>query len=410
MKSILKCALGALVGLRSQSALTLTLLAVVGVAVCAQLALGQDRNFAGSVQGSYLYRYNQEKDEKGSERALDLDGFTTELSAKLAVDFDQHISTNVKMCYGCHGFEIDMAYVDLTVVDELRFRVGRFNPSFGEFPLRHDPANHRTVDKPLPYDMGRMLRIREWNLGVLPSPYVDNGLEIGGTHWFGYSVQVDYAAYAVSGLRGESTGVDLDFKQSRSGSGGTYYVDNNSRPSGGGRLALTLDLADQETTFTVGASGMTGWYDPDAKLTYTVAGADFFARIKTFELRAEYLARRTKMSLGDDPVMRFKYGPKNNGKFDPYVLKDGFYIEALFPVLPRVELVGRFDGLRRFGNVLRSEGVSGSLTKRSEVLRYTVGTDVSVGYGVRVKLDLEYYDFSDFHDDIAATLGVAAVL
>jgi len=407
MKSMLKRVLDAFAGVRSHSALTLTLLAVACVAVCAQLAVGQDRNFAGSVQGSYLYVYEKDKDEKAYDRALD--GFTTELSAKLAVDFDQHISTNVKLCYGCHGFEIDMAYVDLTVVDELRFRVGRFNPSFGEFPLRHDPANHRTVDKPLPYDMGRMLRLSEWNLGVLPSPYVDNGLEIGGTHWFGYSVQVDYAVYAVSGLRGENTGADLNFKQSR-GDGGSYYVDNNSRPSGGARLALTLDLSDAETTFTVGASGMSGWYDPDAKLTYSVAGADFFARIKTFELRAEYLLRRTEMFLGDDPASRFKYGPKKNGEFDPYALKEGFYIEALFPVLPRVELVGRFDGLRRFGNVLKSSSAQSELGKRSQVLRYTAGTDVSVGFGVRVKLDLEYYDFSSFHDEIAATLGVAAVL
>ena len=45
--------------------------------------------------------------------------------------------------------------------------------------------------------MGRMVRLREWNMGVLPAPYVDNGIEICGTHWFGLALQVDYAAYAV---------------------------------------------------------------------------------------------------------------------------------------------------------------------------------------------------------------------
>jgi len=59
----------------------------------------------------------------------------------------------VKVCYGCHGFEVGMAYFDFRVVDELNFRVGRFIPAFGDFPLRHDPANHRTSDKPLAYDM-----------------------------------------------------------------------------------------------------------------------------------------------------------------------------------------------------------------------------------------------------------------
>src|SRR5688572_1251688 len=179
--------------------------ALLGIGFSALLGAkvhGQDRNFAGSVQASYLYVLEDDKEEKPRDMALD--GFTTEVSAKLAVDFNEHISTNVKLCYGCHGFEIDMAFIDLTAFDELRFRVGRFNPSFGEFPLRHDPANHRTVDKPLPYDMGRMLRLNDWNEGVLPSPYVDNGVEVGGTHWFGLALQFDYAAYVVGGLRGEN--------------------------------------------------------------------------------------------------------------------------------------------------------------------------------------------------------------
>jgi hypothetical protein len=50
------------------------------------------------------------------------DGFTNELSLKVAVDFTDNVSANVKLCYGCHGFEVGMAYVDLMVVDE--FRIG----------------------------------------------------------------------------------------------------------------------------------------------------------------------------------------------------------------------------------------------------------------------------------------------
>jgi len=44
------------------------------------------------------------------------------------------------------------------------------------------------------------------------------------------------------------------------------------------------------------------------------------------------------------------------------------------------------------------------------VLRYTFGGDVSLGYGVRIKAFAEYYDFSDFKDDIAATVAVVSVL
>ncbi|HEY6878615.1 MAG TPA: hypothetical protein VI299_11385 [Polyangiales bacterium] len=380
----------------------LALVALVAVvAVVSPHVMGQDRNIAGSVQGSYLYVHDGHN-QTARDRALD--GFITEVSLKLAVDFSDHISTNVKICFGCHGFEVGMAYVDLTVVDEARFRIGRFSPSFGDFQLRHDPANHRTVDKPLPYDMGRMVRLREWNMGIVPAPYVDNGIEFGGTHWFGTRLQLDYAAYAVGGFRGDNDGQDIDWTQQRSG--GAYYLDNNSRPSMGGRISATIDLADQDMTYTVGASGMGGWYDPKHELSYAVGGVDLYARIKRVEVRAEYLMRRTEFNLGDDPGARFKYGPGKNGKYSNYFLKDGFYVEAIIPVSKRFELVGRWDGLRRFGNV----PVNSALRKESAVLRYTVGGDVSLGYGVRIKLFGEYYDFSDFKDEIAATLAVVSVL
>ena len=361
-------------------------------------ASGQDRNFAGSVQASYLYVHDNKP------RDVALAGFVTEASLKIAVDFNDHISTNVKVCFSCHGFEVGMAYIDLTIIDEARFRVGRFSPSFGDFQLRHDPANHRTVDKPLVYDMGRMVRFRDWNEGIMPAPYVDNGIEFGGTHWFGTKLQLDYAAYAVGGFRGNNDGTDVDWIQQRTAS--NYYIDNNSVPSMGGRVSTTLDLSDQDMTFTAGASGMGGWYDPAAKLSYMVLGADFYARIKRVELRGEYLLRRTQMSLGDDPGSRFKYGPGKNGKYDPYFVKDGFYIEAIVPVAPRFELVGRFDGMRRRGNV----PINSPLRKESGILRYTFGGDVSVGYGVRIKMFGEFYDFSDFKDVFTATLAVVSVL
>jgi hypothetical protein len=379
------------------------LLILIGGVMLASLpsANGQERNFAGSVQGAYLYAKDM-NGEPARQRALD--GFTTEMSAKLTVDFGEHVSTAVKVCFGCHGFEVGMAFVDLTVVDELRFRVGRFSPSFGEFVLRHDPANHRTVDKPLVYDMGRMLRGTEFNYGVLPMPYVDNGVEIAGTHWFGYTFQLDYAAYVIGGLRGDNDGLDVDFIQSRSPA--FYYIDNNSRPAAGGRISGTLDFADKGLSFTLGASGMWGWYDPDHKLSYIIGGVDVYARIKKLQLRAEYLLRRTEMSLGDDPASRFKYGPGDDGKYDRYFIKDGFYAEALYPLHDKVELVGRVDGLRRIGNV----PVTSDLRKRSAILRYTLGLDITIGWGARVKVAAEYYDFSDFENEIAATLGVVATL
>jgi hypothetical protein len=163
-----------------------------------------------------------------------------------------------------------------------------------------------------------------------------------------------------------------------------------------GRLLL-VGASDPGLAFALG---------PQQHQPLTIAGVDFYARLKSLELRAEYLLRRTEIGIGSDPASRFKYGPGRSGKFDPFVIKDGFYVEGLLPVLPRLEIVGRFDGLRRFGNV----PATSALRKESAVLRYTVGADVSLGHGVRLKLSGEYYDFSDFQDEIAATFGVVAVM
>ncbi|RYZ59898.1 MAG: hypothetical protein EOP08_15070, partial [Proteobacteria bacterium] len=176
-----------------------------------------DYNVAGSSQVDYhLVPRGSAGDgtNNGASRTA-FDGFTLEAALKVSVDVSDHFSANVKLCMGCHGLATDMFYMDYRVADELNVRAGRFSPSFGAFNLRHDPANHRLSDKPLPYDMGRMLRLRDWNLGVLPSPFPDTGVEVNGLHWFGNKVQLDYAAYAVTGFRAENGAADLDFTRSR---------------------------------------------------------------------------------------------------------------------------------------------------------------------------------------------------
>lgn len=292
-----------------------------------------------------------------------------------------------------------MAYFDLRVADEMNVRVGRFTPAFGEFPVRHDPANHRTSDKPLPYDMGRMLRIQEFNEGVLPAPWVDNGIEVNGTHFFGKHLQTDFAAYAISGPRAGADPMDFDFKLSRSGE--SYYIDNNSRPVLGGQLVASV-ITDT-TTWSAGISMMRGTYDPDHRLPFAIYGAHFIARINDVFLRAEYLNRHHEMSLGEDPMARFRYGPGMTGTFDPVVVKDGGYVELEVPTGSRLTLIGREDGLRRRGNV----SATSLMRSDSAVLRSTVGAAIVLRQQLRLKLSYEYYDFSDFEDESVVHVGIA---
>jgi hypothetical protein len=375
----------------------LACLAAVAATARPALADQLERNFAGSIQLDYMAVPSE-----SVARKFALDAATAEVSLKVTQDFGDNVSASIKLCVACHGIETGMAFFDLRVADELSFRVGRFTPQFGSFPIRHDPANHRTSDKPLPYDMGRMLRYGEWNMGILPSPWVDNGVELSGAHYFSDDVRLDYAAYAVGGPRAAADASDFDYKLSRSGE--AYYVDNNSRPSLGANAALNVVAGS--TTITGGISGMAGTYDPENKLHYQIAGAHLVLQVARVFWRTEYLVRRTEMALGDDPAQRFKYGPGKDGRFDPYFLKHGWYSEVEAPVTDRLDVIARFDGLRREGNVLRTS----ELRSDSALLRYTAGASYKIRGATRIKLSGEFYDFSDFPDEVAIHLAVTGAL
>lgn len=372
-------------------------IAPAAVSVCPVFADKIDRNFAGSIQLDYMAIPSE-----SVGRNLALDAATVEVSLKITQDFGDRMSASVKLCVACHGVEVGMAFFDLRVADELNVRVGRFTPQLGAFPIRHDPANHRTSDKPLPYDMGRMLRTTDWNMGILPSPWVDNGVELSGTHFFSDTLQLDYAAYAVAGPRSANDPIDFEYKLSRSGE--AYYVDNNSRPSVGARAALNIIRG--ATTITTGVSAMAGTYDPQNKLGFVIAGTDLIVQFSRIFFRAEYLMRRTEMSLGTDPSLRFKYGPGKDRTYDPYVLKQGFYAELEAPISDRIDGILRWDGLRRQGNVVRTS----NLRSDSALLRYTAGASVRLRGATRIKLSGELYDFSDFQDEIAIHLAVTGAL
>jgi hypothetical protein len=346
-------------------------------------ALALDRNFAGSVQFDYHgVARNLQGNRAAGVRDV-LDGLTTELALKLAVDVSDHVSANVKACYGCHGFEADMAYLDLRAFDELNVRVGRFSPSFGNFNLRHDTANHKLSDKPLPYDMGRMLRVGAWNNGVLPSPFPDNGVEVNGTHWFGESVQFDYAVYAVMGFKASAANAtDFNFQESHL----PYYIDNNARPSVGGRMAVTGKLSSV-SDFTVGASAMGGTYDPQSQLSYVIWGGDITGRMERTSIRLEFLERRQKIDTSNPAILKYPVTPGDGSAF----VKQGAFFEVEQPLFPNVDLIVRLDGMHRTGNV----AALSELSNGSWVGRATLGTAVAIESNIRIKASFEHWQFQD---------------
>lgn len=202
----------------------------------------------------------------------------------------------------------------------------------------------------------------------------------------------------MSGPKGSADAADFDYIESRSGD--RYYVDNNSEPVVGARIAGSMELRGHGT-LALGASVMGGTYDPDAALAFWIAGLDVSLDLGSVILRGEYLLRRTEMALGSDPASRFKFGPNADGTFDDFFVKEGFYVEAEVPI-GKVELIGRWDGLRRRGNVLANS----PLDDRTSLLRYTAGAAIKFGT-MRVKASGELYQFHELGDEVALHLGVA---
>jgi hypothetical protein len=382
------------------AAAALYLLAAAALLLLSSRALASDLNFAGSAQLDYFFVPTARANDPAHGQYA-FDGFTLEATEKLAADVSDHFSANVKICFGCHGFELDMAYVDFRVVDELNFRAGRFSPSFGSFNLRHDVGNHKLSDKPLPYDMGRMIRLRDWNLGVIPSPFPDTGLEVNGTHWFGNSTQLDYSVYAVTGFRStDAHPLDIDFHLSHAFPN-AYYVDVNSEPTIGARVALTVKLRER-SDLTIGASGMYGTYDAANQLAYAIWGGDLALRVGRTFLRLEYLARRTQIDTSDPALLARPLLPG-----DDFFIKHGWYAELEQPVLRDVDVIGRIDGLFRIGNF----PAGSALSRHSAVTRFTLGGSWAVEPGLRIKLSGELWQFSDPNDDQRTSeVGVHAAL
>lgn len=304
-------------------------------------------------------------------------GTLVELALKATVDVSDHVTANVKACTSCHGITVDQAYAEIRAHSLANFEVGRINVPFGDYYLRHDPASDVLQSKPLPYSMGQMLRFRadQFNLGVIPMPYSDQGVSFFGDVWIKDSVQWWYSLYAVNGFRA-NTPRDFLFKSQVDDAS---FTDNNDSPAWGARLSVAQDL------LSIGGSYLRGAYDPDSKYDYYAWGVDLALRLGTTQLRSEYVERDTEVLVEE--------GRDN-------LIKKGFYVQAEQPVGRYLTFVGRFDGLLREGDALGTEN-----DLSSGILRWTLGVNVSPTIDYSIRLGYEYWRFTDFRDVNVLHLG-----
>jgi hypothetical protein len=291
-------------------------------------------------------------------------GAILEWSIKPNVEVSEKLSVTARLCTSCHGLTVDEA--------------GRINVPFGDYYQRHDPASDVFLSKPLPFEMGHMLRYQpsQFNLGVLPMPYVDSGATLFGDVWLGEALQVWYGVFGANGFRSQGA-QDFTFMDQVSTAG---FEDNNDRLSWGGRLALARGDA------TLGGSYLFGAYDPAAAYDYGVWGVDGSARIRGFQLRAEYLERDTEVS--DAGVRRT-------------LEKKGFYGQIESPSWRKLSAAFRLDGLLREGPSLGTDN-----DESSAILRWSLSATLSPALEYAFRAQYEHWRFTDFADADVVHVGL----
>lgn len=304
-------------------------------------------------------------------------GTVVEVALKATVDVSDHLTASVKVCTSCHGATVDQAYAEIRAHPLANVEAGRINVPFGDYYLRHDPGNDVLQSKPLPYSMGHMLRFQadQFNLGVIPAPYSDQGASLYGDLWIKDSIQWWYAIYVVNGFRAAQPR-DFVFKNQLDDAG---FTDNNDDPAWGARLSVSQDI------LTMGGSYLRGAYDPASDYDYSAWGVDLALRLGNVQLRSEYLERDTEILVEES---------RDN------LLKKGFYLQAESPLGRYLTLVGRFDGLLREGDPLGTAN-----DQSSGVVRWTLGVNVSPTVDYSFRLGYEYWRFTDFRDVSVVHLG-----
>jgi len=166
---------------------------------------------------------------------------------------------------------------------------------------------------------------------------------------------------------------------------------------------VVANIVTETSGVSLGVSTMRGTYDPEHSLPFSIIAAHVVFRIRDVFLRFEYLSRKTEMSLGENPMERFRYGPGSDGQWDPSFVKDGAYAELEVPLGSRLTAVLREDGLRRRGNVV----MTSEMRSESALLRHTAALAIVLRSQLRLKLSYEYYDFTDFESNSVVHVGIA---
>jgi len=312
-----------------------------------------------------------------ADRSMPEEGIVGEFSLSGRVTHrDSGLSANFGVCWGCHGIELEQATLEWKPVPLLMVKAGRLNVAASTHDSRHGFNTRATISKPLTRSMGNMVRQQEFNLGVLPSPYIDNGASVGLNLDMGIA-GMTLEAMVLKGFKG--TGEDIDFLKSRE------YFDNNGEPGFGARLEFSVPL------LTLNFAYLWGNYDTEARRSYQFASANLRLVLGPVTLEGEFAWRQTQYTRAGSP-----------GGEDQW-WKYGWWAQVDWQVFDGLHLTGVLDALYVKDIYLADFGPTSNAAvaltdNNNRIVRAILGVSYTAWGGVLIRLNAEFWDFSDFND------------
>ncbi|MDP2984013.1 MAG: hypothetical protein Q8O92_11880 [Candidatus Latescibacter sp.] len=216
---------------------------------------------------------------------------TQHIHPKIMVDISEKLSAEIYTCLSHDNLvSLITAYIDYELYSAGDFgatnynvKVGRFDVPFGYFnSIAINPVDQKSVSRPLMW-VDHEQKDMELNGGPSPifmSPWTEIGAQFYGTQWVrGQKDQLWFGIYAINGLPQKGS-KDIEWMAVP-----RMIKDNNGNKSIGGRVAYSFgDLC------TAGVSYLSGKYDDDDELKYSIYGGDIHVALGKSNLRFEYAA------------------------------------------------------------------------------------------------------------------------
>jgi len=234
----------------------------------------------------------------------------THVHPMISAQFDERTSAMLMWCLTHVGTTaLYQAYLDYAPSEALDLKAGRWLLPFGAWNPISNPAQFKSVSRPLMY-LGheeRNIVLQGGPRPILNDEHSDIGLLASGQIERGEAL-FSYAGWVSNGFQdtfGDFPDAWIDFRPSE---------DNNSKKSLGARLAADV------RGLTLGASYTGGRWDAANRYAYRIRGLDATWRGPAgLTLRAEY---------ADNPIHR---GPGDGGD----IRRRGWYAMAERPLAPR---------------------------------------------------------------------------